>query len=261
MTPLPRAAFQSRQFVAALNVLAVGTALAAATSAAFGMVSPDARVASAASTLVVGLLWAAALRSPRRVGRRRAGWVASPVLACVNSMLCVGLLSGRDSLLHPVQALLMVLVGGALVGAVVWVPALALTLIFFGWPIAHAQRLAARGLAGADRGEMVVGAMSALVASLALLATPGIHTLLAGLALASGLSAVALSVVRARARAAFVRRVASGEVPQFRVDDAPEGKVLVRVTTTGVAYRVSDFAEEIATLSAEGDVVRYLARD
>ena len=258
---LPRRAFRARRLVASLNVIAVATSLAALTSAALSLHDADVHVAAALSTIVTGTLWAAALRAPAAPGRVRVGWLLSPVLACASSMLCVAFLTPGYHAQPLSETVWTIVVGGGLVGAILWLPALALVLLLFGLPIARAQRLAERGLAGADRGEIVIGvASTALAAVAAAFVPPSIHTLLAAVAMGCGLSAATLAWLRERARRDFVRSVEAGLVPQFRVEPTAEGKALVRVTTTGAGYRVADVAEEIATLSPGGEVVRAHGR-
>ena len=58
---------------------------------------------------------------------------------------------------------------GSTIGAIFWVPGLIATLVCFGIPLAWGQRLAAKGLAGEERGELLVGAVSALVGILGVL--------------------------------------------------------------------------------------------
>jgi hypothetical protein len=257
MTSLPQRAFRSWRTTAALNVVAVASSLAALTAFVFrALLTFHEASFSALSTFIVGLAWAAALRVKPRGGKGvRMGWVLSPVFACGNSMLCVGLLSVSDGRSW-IDTLGMMLLGGALLGAILWIPALVLTLLFFGLPLARAQIAAARGLAGADRGEIIVGATSSALALIPLVAWGAPFEVALGVvAIACGATAMVLSVLRERARRAFVLDVEAGNVAQFRVEPSPEGKVLVRVTTTGMAYRVSDFVEEIATLSEGGEVV------
>jgi len=250
---LPTRAFRSWRTPAALNVLAVGTSLAAVTSAAFRTWGLRESTMAAISTLVMGTAWAASLRAKPKKGMR-IGWILSPFFACANSMLCVALLT-MGSKPNPLEIIGMMIIAGALIGAVVWIPALIATLLLFGLPIARAQRLASRGLAGADRGEVIVGVASAVLACVSFI-TMGhpIEMALAVTAIVCGISASTIAAFRERARRAFVRRVEAGEVAHFRVEPTALGKVLVRVTSTGMAYRVSDYVEEIATLSNEGDV-------
>jgi hypothetical protein len=252
---LPHRAFRERRNAAALNILAVGASLAACTGSAFRLFWADTATYAALSTVVIGTLWAAAIRM--RSGKRGipVGWLLSPIFACVNAMLCMALLTTGKPAPDPAGAAILIVLGGGLIGAIIWIPACVLTLLLFGLPVAHAQRIAARGLAGADRGEIIVGIVSSVLALVPLVGSPpSIETVLALVAIACGLGAATLASLRERARRAFVRRVAAGEVAHFRVEPSAEGKVLVRVTTTGMAYRVSDFVEEIARLG-EGDEV------
>ena len=90
MIPAP---FRTLRALRALNVAAVGLALAAITSAVLGGMLGDgggiAELAVGASTWLIGTLWAALLRSQKRVTRRaiRIGWVLSPPLAALNAAL------------------------------------------------------------------------------------------------------------------------------------------------------------------------------
>ena len=144
---------------------------------------------------------------------------------------------------------------------------LLLTLVCFGVPIARAQRMAKQGLAGEERGERVVGLTSVVMAAAATALTfapmahdtkPGAHVVwaLALLASIAGVSATAIAQDRERKRRAFVADVEAGKVERFRIESAPEGKVLVRIVSQGEGYRVADYAEEVAALDAEGAVTR-----
>ena len=53
-----------------------------------------------------------------------------------------------------------------------------------------------------------------------------------------------------------MREVEAGKVPQFRVESAPEGRVLVRVVNPESHYRVTDYVEEVAALNREGAVTQ-----
>lgn len=255
MRGLPKA-FRSLRVPAGLNVAAVGASLTTVTAAAFHALWRETFMWAAMSTFIVGTAWAAAIRVKPKRGGVRLGWVLSPAFACGNAMLCLAFMVFAEGKPPSLETIGGVMLAGALIGAFIWIPALVLTLVFFGIPIARAQKLAERGLAGADRGEIVVGLVSATLAAigLAVKCSP-IELGLAFLAITTGLAATALSVMRERARRAFVKRVEAGAVDQFRVEETAEGKVLVRVTTTGMAYRVSDFVEEIAQLSADGEVL------
>lgn len=252
---LPHRAFRERRNAAALNIVAVGASLAACTGGAFRLLWPQTATYAALSTVVIGTTWAASVRVHTRRKGIPIGWLMSPVFAGVNAMMCVALITLGEGRASFFDAIGMVVLGGGLIGAIIWIPALVVTLLLFGLPIAQAQRMAARGLAGADRGEIIVGLVSAVLALLPLVtSSPSIETVLALVAIACGLGATILGVLREHARRAFVRRVEAGEIASFRVEPSPEGKVLVRVTTAGMAYRVSDFVEEIARLG-EGDEV------
>ncbi len=252
---LPHRAFRERRNAAALNIVAVGASLAACPAAVFRLLWAQTATYAALSTIIMGTLWAASIRIRARSKGVPVGWLLSPVLACINAMLCMAFIAVGEGHASYFDTIGVVVLGGGLIGAIVWIPALVITLLLFGVPIAHAQRIAARGLAGADRGEIIVGLLCALLALVPLVGSPpSIETVLALVAIACGLGATILGLLRERARRAFVHRVEAGEVASFRVEPSVEGKVLVRVTTTGMAYRVSDYVEEIAHLG-EGDEV------
>lgn len=251
---LPHRAFRERRNATALNVVAVGASLAACTGAVFRLLWMQTATYAALSTVVIGTLWAAMIRMRTQRKSIPVGWLMSPIFACANAMLCIGLITIGEGHASFFDTIGIVVLGGGLIGAIIWIPALVLTLLLFGLPIAQAQRIAARGLAGADRGEIIVGLVSAVLALVPLVGSPpSIETVLALVAITCGLGATILGLLRARARRAFVRRVEAGEIASFRVEPSAEGKVLVRVTTAGMAYRVSDFVEEIARL--DGDEV------
>ena len=84
MIPAP---FRSLRALRALNVAAVGLALAAAVAAVFGVgPGPWAPVFTGLPTLALGTLWALLLRWPRTIKNTsfRVGWAASvPLLTSV----------------------------------------------------------------------------------------------------------------------------------------------------------------------------------
>jgi hypothetical protein len=252
---LPHLAFRARRNAAALNIVAVGASLAACTAAMFRLMWPEAATNAALSTVLVGTIWAGAVRMRGRRNGIPAGFLLSPLFACTNAMLCMALIRVGERHTGYLDTLALVVLGGGFIGAIVWIPALVVTLLLFGLPIAHANRLAARGLTGTDRGEVIVGLASGGLALLVFVGSrPSIESVLALIAVAFGVAATTLATLRERARRAFVRRVEAGEVASFRVEPSAEGKVLLRVTTTGMAYRVSDFVEEVAHLGADGEV-------
>jgi len=272
-------AFGSQKTLARLNAVAVAFALAACTGATFGALLQLPGGLVALPTFFCGLLWAALLRIPKTLGRSglRWGWLASVPLAALNGGLACGVLFVAE----PTADLASLPVGivlGATVGVLFWGPALTVTLLCFGVPMAWAQRLAARGLAGTERGERIVGAACAVLGALAsVVAHEGMgataHSIdhsnvqlpsgaevvqLAGaIAFVLGAIAVALATQRERRRATFVAQVEAGAVPRFRIDHALEGKVLVRIESQGRgAYRVADYEEEICLLDHEGAATR-----
>lgn len=280
------APFASQKWLARLNVAAVGATLAACTAAVFGTTMLASGWAVGVPTLYLGALWAAVLRHPATIGgsRLRWGWLASIPLAALNGGLCCAALFATDRTGLEVPEILMGLVLGATLGIFIWGPALLATVACFGAPIAWAQHLATKGLAGKERGERIIGAACAILGAIALALTWSTHSvpdpelglappfapsgrIFAGVLAASGMllgcATAVLATIRERRRAAFVSEVEAGAVPRFRVDPTPEGKVLVRVESHGAgAYRVADFEEEVCRLDAEGratEVGRFAA--
>ena len=256
-----------------MNVIAVGAAMAAATSAAFRAMfsSSDSHIVwiTAPSTLLLGTLWAALLRRQTtwRGTSLRTGWLLSVPLAMSNAALAAGLLIASESGSNgSLAGFLGGMFMGATFGAMFWVPGLILTLLCFGLPIARAQHLAKQGLSGQERGEAIVGAASVVISLLALASTVAATAPLGGLWLLRGLAAtgaalgataIGVAWQSEQRRKAFVADVEAGNVPQFRVDATDEGKVLVRVVSQGEGYRVADYAEEVAALDREGHVTRW----
>lgn len=270
------AAFRSQRALVVLNVAAVGFALAAATAAVsaamFTNLPGAAAFIAGLPTWIIGTGWALLLRWPKTVGNSsfRWGWVASMPLAMLNASIAAALLfATRANLgaMHPTELLIGALLG-ATIGAMFWVPALIATLVCFGLPIAHAQRLAKKGLAGEERGEWIVGlvctamSVAALALSFAVDTRPGdlmglsVLRAFAALGTITGGAATVLARARAARRRAFVAEAEAGRAPGYRVDDTSEGKVLVRVVSQGEGYRVADFEEELFELDAQGEATR-----
>jgi hypothetical protein len=256
MKPLSGAAvphpFRELRVLRAMNVLAVGAALGTAVGAVFErLLHPNdysTGIATACSSLVVGTLWAALLRSRRTIwgASIRVGWVLSVPLAVVNCWLALMLLSASGAPGVPFDAghQIGVFFFAAVVGWIVWLPALAATLVFFGVPIARAQRLAERGLAGEERGERVVGIASVVVALAGMTCTidalgeseAEIHWETVELAMGTaggvlGGAAAWMAHARERRRKAFIARAAAGGEPGYAVRASAEGSVLVRVAS------------------------------
>lgn len=270
-------AFRSQRALKIFNVVAVGAALAAATSAIFAaMLGGDpghTAIMTAFPTLVVGTAWALLLRWPRtmRHSTIRVGWIASVPLAMLNaagaaSMIFASPFRGHASFADMLGGAFL----GATVGAIFWIPALLATLFCFGLPIAHAQRLAEKGLAGEERGELTVGLASLAVAftgfmlsfpaagRIPLMEPTGVWlTRFLGLVgMFAGGAAAYFARARAARRRAFVGEVESGRVAGYRIDETDEGKVLVRVVSQGQGYRVADFEEELYELDDAGEAMR-----
>ncbi|RYE84822.1 MAG: hypothetical protein EOO75_17655, partial [Myxococcales bacterium] len=168
------ATLRSSRALSCLSVVSVGLAMAAVTGAFFGAmfgggagIGPVAAV-TALPTLVVGTAWAALLRSRRTVGHSnlRLGWLLSLPLASLNGGLAAALMLILKD--HANQWLEGVAIGMTL-GAVFWFPAMLVALTLFGVPIAWSQRQARRGLLGAERGEILVGAVCACLCLVVLL--------------------------------------------------------------------------------------------
>lgn len=260
---LPRA-FQRIETLCHLNNVAVGAALAACTGIAFAAMyrAPGLDASTAIPTLVLATLWTRLLRSEKmfRNTSIRRGWVLSVPLAALNGAFAAAAFLGTIDGLEP-RGMVMGALLGLTFGAIFWVPALLLTLVCFGAPIAWSQRLAKQGLAGGERGERVVGAVSLLFSAAALAGSflwqeplresTGVAQGIAVLGIVLGAATTAIAHARERRRRAFVADAEAGKLPHYRVDPTPEGKVLVRVALQQ-DYRVANIDEELVLLDAEG---------
>lgn len=263
---LPRT-FQSLATLRVLNVLAVASSLAAMTGAAFAVTLGErffveSGVASCVSTFAYGAIWAMLLRSRRTILRAdwRVGWVLAVPLAALNGGTAAAIAFGGDPGLHVIGGFFV----GLTVGACVWIPALIATLVCFGVPIARAQRMAKRGVAGEEKGERFIGAITTAVGllALALLASTKniagttsffVVTASATLAILCGGLAAALAHLREEARRSFVRAVEAGTVEGYRIDPSHDGKVLIRVGSAGEGYRVAAFDDPVYLLHHDGE--------
>jgi hypothetical protein len=267
--------FKTPRALAALNISAVGLALSSVVGAIIAGTFDQTGLTGAlggAPTLLVGLAWAWLLRDPRSVGNSpiRRGWVASIPLAMLNAALTAALLFGFSSRHVELIGILALAAYGATLGAIIWIPALVATLLCFGLPIAWAQRLAKKGLAGAERGEWIVGLACVVMSAVGLLiafgstlstSAAGDHAIWAPRALGilgalAGATSTGLAWAREARRRAFVNDAAAGKLAGYRIDSTAEGKVLIRVVAQGKGYRVADFEEEIFELDAEGEATR-----
>jgi len=266
--------FRAPRSLRALNVSAVGFAIAACTSAAFIAADPMRwrwSILAGLPTVIVGSVWAAMLRGKATVaGRVPVGWVLSIPFAALNAGLACGLAFLWDTPQTP-MSFFGGLVLGATFGAIIWVPALVSVLVLFGLPIRRAQKLAERGLAGEERGEAIVGATCAILSVLAWLLARAValpHPDALGvivfhaLALLGGSFGVLATVVALRREARrrkFVERVEAEQEPGLRVEETTLGKMLVRVDTQVETYRVARAPdEELIELDQEGRAVRAM---
>jgi hypothetical protein len=273
--------FAAPRVLRRLNVAAVALSLSAMTAAIFGAMSHEfSGLVTGVPTLLVGLVWAFVLRIPATVGRSKVrwGWLASVPLAALNGGLAAGALLSQSEHGPFVGTFFAGLALGSTIGVFFWGPALVLTLLAFGLPMAWAQSLAKKGLAGEERGERIVGAVCMVLAYAALMLTffqdrgPSSEfsewesrriaieyaghvfmRIAAVLGLVLGSVATALATLRERQRRTFVSDVEAGKVRGFRVDATPEGKALVRVSSLGQGYRVADFSEEVFLLDEHGE--------
>lgn len=272
------AAFRSKKTLERMNIVSVGASLAAMTGTVLSGLFRDGAIVpivTAIPTLLLGMLWVRLLRWDRTVSGSessvRIGWLLSLPIAAMNAAFACGLLLAGDSSLHFGRDAMMRFFGGMVAGvtfgAIIWIPALLATLLVFGVPLASAQRLAKKGLAGAERGEAIVGGASSIIAVLAFaLSLWGsfgqsagnlwFPRLLAVIGAMLGAGAFVSAREREAQRKKFVESVERGEVEQFRVDTTDEGKVLVRVVSQGQGYRVADYEEEIAAIDHDGGVTR-----
>jgi hypothetical protein len=258
---LPKA-FRRLETLCHVNNVAVGAALAACTGTVFSSMAGGREIdaVTALPTLVFATLWTALLRNEKMLGNTniRLGWVLSIPLAAANAAVAAAIMVGMINQIDPGDMVLGALMG-LTIGAIYWLPALLLTLLCFGVPIAWSQRLAKAGLAGAERGERVVGAVSLLfslgaLAAHVLGAVPkgtGAALALANLGVVLGAVTTGMAHARELRRRSFVADVEAGKLPQYRVDPTPEGKVLVRVAHQQ-DYRVANIDEELVLLDAEG---------
>lgn len=254
----------------------IGLALATAASAFF-----DFADSIALSTLLFGTTWAALLRWKRasRKGVRRA-WFATAPLGALNAATIAVFIFTKDE--SPTLGRSLLAAGlGLVIGALYWIPAVLVTLLFFGLPIRWSHRLARRGIAGEVRGDRIVATAVMLVgfvAPLWYLQRSGDFTaarLLKSLkmsaleiAIGGGLSVLLGAVVALLAtwqlvrQTRFLAKVERGDSPKFRIKDTEDRRVLVRVEEAAdTAYRVSEIEVPLAELDEDGTVRRTLVGD
>jgi hypothetical protein len=276
---LPRV-FRRLWTLRVLNALAVGCSLASLTGAALSFVfNHDSTLAcsSSVSTFVAGAIWTLLFRLRRRIGKRRirVGWVAAIPLAASNAAGAIVLAAIAES--HGQYLLDLVPAGllAATAGVIIWLPALLVTVVLFGLPLVRAQSLAERGLAGEERGERVVGSVSALLGACGVLLNGGmllnggqllkdrfyfgprdslVPLTLAFPAILFGAIAALLALARERDRRRFIADVEKGLVDGYRVSATTEGKVLMRVANPAQPYR-GEQHQALLALDEEGNAV------
>ncbi len=282
-------AFRAPQALRRLNVVAVAASLAACTGVVFAMLGPGTfvdpegeatspllspAIISALSTLGYGLLWARVVRVRSRRGLP-FGWLAAVPLAAMNAGTALGILmeAGRGE--GSADGFAVGFFAGATFGAILWIPALIVTLACYGLPLFLAQRAADRGIGSEDRGERTVGVAAATFSVCATLFAPFVthdarETLvllaLALVGVGAGVASAAYSNHREEKRRAFLREVESGAQDGYRLERPiaeEEGSLappsmLVRVYETGEAYRSATMAEPVLELDEEGDMKRAL---
>jgi hypothetical protein len=283
--------FRSPKNLRALNVAAVAGSIAACTSATFMFLAHQHEwtwaIVAGLPTAFCAALWAACLRWRKTTKTGvRYGWLLSVPLAALNSALSGGAFLAFDAFSYePSEASSSMggFVGGALLGGtfgvVVWLPALIAVLVTFGLPIARAQKMARLGIAGEERGEVLVGVVAAVLGAIALAIAWSAHGpiadyspalwrsasdmgrvfmhVLSMAAVACGLTAAWTALVREARRRKFVARVEASEVPGFRVEKSRVGKVLLRVAPVA-HYRIADVSEELFELDDSGRATHEL---
>jgi hypothetical protein len=283
--------FRSPRAIRVLNVVAIAASVAACTSAAFMyLLKPNEwtwAIIAGLPTAFCAALWAVCLRWRKTTKTGvRYGWLLSVPLAALNSALSGGAFLAIDAAGFDKDAAGGASMGGFISGAllggtfgvVVWLPALVVVLVMFGLPIAHAQKMARLGVAGEERGEVLVGSVSAALGGLAItlawLAHANAHSYprlwaagadvgcvfmhaLSLVAVTCGVAAGWIALVREARRRRFVERVEASEVPGFRVEKSTLGKVLLRVAPVP-HYRVADVAEELFELDETGSVTHSI---
>jgi hypothetical protein len=272
-------AFRNLRARRALRVIQVGLALACLTGAILGAWVGFSPTLVIPATFVVGCIWAASLLDRKVLGeggRRRFRWLVAVPLAMLNAALVGGLVfaSAQDGI-PAIGAFIFGGFFGVVAGLVAWLPALILTFLCLGLPMAAANRRAARGLAGEDEGDMILGVTCALwgLAAFALVAvsprslmneTPTdpehVVRIASVLTLLLGAAFAAVAGAREPRRRKFVQDVERGALGDFRVVAAAEGRVLVRVLGHGVGYRVTEVEEPICEVDEAGRCLASLAR-
>jgi len=153
---LPRAFWSSRVLVV-LNVMAVATSLTCCT----GAVMPFLFGGGGAFFLTIfggQLLWVMLSRLEATFLGTRWAWLACVPIGYLNCAMTIFMMTGRKDALS--ERIVMSLVM-SVPAAIVWVPALLVGLALYGVPMELSRGWSKSGLAWRDRGEALVGAVSA----------------------------------------------------------------------------------------------------
>lgn len=267
-------AFRSNRHLARVNAIGASLALAAATSSVLGFF--DARrnwvvfsgLISGLTTLPVAYWYV------RRMQRDGSVPVLRSIGAAASNaglaLVLVSLSRGRDIDLGLITFML-----GAVAGVTVWGPALLLTRLILGVPLAYAHRRAQVGLAAAESAQRLVALVVVGLALAALSLTPSLwglprraeldNALLfmqvsAGLALLLGAVVVGWTTWAEHHRSAMVARAAAGTLEGYRLHEGGQARVLIQVSTFGEGYREGTVEEPVCELDAEGRVTRVSVR-
>ena len=258
---LPRAFWSSRVLVV-LNVIAVATSLTSCT----GAVMPFLFEGGAFFLTIFGgqLLWVMLSRLEATFLGTRWAWLACVPIGYLNCAMTIFMMTGRKDALSERIVMSLVL---SVPMAIVWVPALLVGLALYGVPMELSRGWSKSGLAWRDRGEALVGAVSAGLAVIALIrvwfiASRAPHVLdgsdtsdtstavprigaIAVFAIVAGGVAVLLVGLRARQRRAFLRSAAAGDAPGYRVEIGATATRLFRVRAADDGYRSAAVEEEV----------------
>jgi hypothetical protein len=191
----------------------------------------------------------------------RWGWLACVPIAYLNCAMTIFVVTGRAQGLS--ERIVMSLVM-SVPAAIIWVPALLVGVVLYGVPMELSRHWSRFGIAWRDRGEALVGAVSAGLAVIALIrlwffaSSPPDDTLpserstavlrigaAAVFAIVAGGAAVLLAGLRTRHRRAFLRSAAAGDAPGYRVELGMAATRLFRVRAPDEGYRSVGVEEEV----------------
>lgn len=261
------------------TTLAVACALSAATASALGFADRllhtliFSGLISGITTWIAGYAWAHTVQ--RRREPLRARW--SVAFAAGNAAIASCIVAFARGMPPSALSAVGMLLAGATVGVMIWGPALLLTSLLLGRPLAYSRVRALEGLSGAQAGERAVGIACALVSCLALAFTPswwGVVRLfdkeplmVAGTTFMHGMAVLGITLGTAVAvwatvlehrRRRFVRAAETGALAGYRIQSRDETRVLVRVTQVGEGYREGPIDEPLCELDARGRAIGRL---